>query len=109
VNLLKPHIAAELATDLAGNVKEAEHVVLIALEHGNVRVRHGLTKPAGSEEQSYTIDADFFAGDRTELKDADDRLDFFNQQAARLFRWCISDRLHEAMGPHAIMDGRDLP
>jgi uncharacterized protein (TIGR04255 family) len=97
--LLEPYVAAELATDIAAKVRESSHVALIDLERGSVRVRHGLTKPEGAEEQSYTVDADFFTAERTELPDAYDRLDYFNQQAARLFRWCIRERLHEAMGP----------
>lgn len=101
--LLSPFVAGELATEIAANVKEMAHIGLIALaERGNVRLRHGLLKPDESGEQPYTIDADFFTTERTELQDAIQRLDYFNQQAARLFRWCISPRLHEAMGPRAI-------
>jgi uncharacterized protein (TIGR04255 family) len=101
--LLQPHIAGELSTEIAPNVKELLHVSLIALsEHGNVRLRHGLSEPNEGSEPSYTIDADFFSVDRTELTDVNDRLDYFNREAARLFRWCIDDRLHAAMGPRPI-------
>jgi uncharacterized protein (TIGR04255 family) len=101
--LLSPFIAGELSTDIAGEVKELSHVVLIKLaEPGSVRLRHGLFKPDESGEESYTVDADFFTAERTELQDANQRLDHFNQQAARLFRWCITPRLHDAMGPRAI-------
>ena len=101
--LLKPHIAGELATEIGSHVTELTHVSLIRLAGGgSVRIRHGLSKPEGQEEQSYSIDTDFFTVDRTELPNANDRLDYFNQQAARLFRWCIADQLHRAMGPRRI-------
>lgn len=101
--LLAPSVAGELGTTIAGNVKEMSHVALIALaESGNVRIRHEFKQPDGGAEESYKIDADFFISDRIELGHANERLDYFNQQAARLFRWSITDRLHTAMGPRAI-------
>jgi uncharacterized protein (TIGR04255 family) len=103
--LLAPFVAAELSTEIGERVGENAHVALIALEQpGSVRLRHGLLKPDQSGEQSYAIDSDFFTAERTELGDANRRLDYFNQQAARLFRWCITPRLHNAMGPRDIED-----
>jgi uncharacterized protein (TIGR04255 family) len=98
--LLQPHIAAEL-TDENVPVVEALHQVICALS-GDRRVRlvHGLRRV--SEEQCYTIDADFFTEERTEIPDATTVLTDFNREARRLFGWCISPRLHDAMVPRAI-------
>jgi hypothetical protein len=48
------------------------------------------------------IDADFFTEERLERENARARLNEFNREAGRLFRWSISDRLHDAMGPKLV-------
>jgi uncharacterized protein (TIGR04255 family) len=48
------------------------------------------------------IDADFFSEGRTNLDDVLARLRTYNKHAGRLFRWCITDELHEALGPTPI-------
>ena len=103
--LLQPHIAAELSSPaVADAVVRAVHDVTINLEKGlgQVRIQHGLGEASDAADVSYLIDADFFTEERTETSHALERLDYFNSQAARLFRWCIRDRVHEAMGPRPI-------
>lgn len=102
--LLAPHVAGELGSEIGPKIKEASHVVLIDLgqEFGSVRTRHGLTIPPQTSEQAYTIDMDFFTQQRIELDHAKQRLDYFNEQAVRLFRWYITDRLHTAMAPQSL-------
>jgi len=103
--LLQPHIAAELSSpDIANAVARAAHNVTIKLENklGQVRIQHGLEEAQDQTDAPYVIDADFFTDERTEVNHALDRLEYFNSQAARLFRWCIRDRVHEAMGPHPL-------
>lgn len=104
-DLLKPHVAAELSSaEMAGAVAEAAHIVLFKLENdeGKVRLRHGLEPREGVPEPVYVLDADFFADGRTEIPDALDRLGHFNRQARRLFRWCITDALHNHLEPREI-------
>jgi uncharacterized protein (TIGR04255 family) len=103
--LLGTHITGELSLpDIAGSVKHLAHETIIGLEDqvSQVQIRHGLARAKEHDEQVYVIDSDFFSTEKTETKDAIERLDSFNRQAGRLFRWCITDRLHEAMGPHLV-------
>jgi uncharacterized protein (TIGR04255 family) len=103
--LLEPHIAGELgAPNIAGATQVAKRELLIKLEdgQGQVKIQHGLARASDTDEVCYVIDADFFTDQRTELQDASGKLAHFNVEAARLFRWCITERLHTAMGPRFI-------
>jgi uncharacterized protein (TIGR04255 family) len=104
--LLQPYIAGVLAApevneDAIDNVMQR---VEIRLDSYNSRVRivHGLVELVENGESCYLIDNDFFTEQRTETSDALSRLDYFNQQSRRLFRWSITDKLHEAMVPQRI-------
>ena len=68
---------------------------------GIVRLNYGTVQNSSSAEVGYLLDSDFFVenigtGDKDHVIT---RLAQFNQKAARLFRWCISEQLHAAMGP----------
>lgn len=105
--LLTPAVAGELASpELAGTVEEAFTQVLVRLpsESGQVRIRHGLVQVAGSDEECYLIDSDFYREGKVATNDASGILDSFNPQCRRLFRWCITDQLHQAMEPHPVED-----
>ena len=102
--LLKPHIAGTLGLlDFANAVKRAVHNIVIDLDGGSsqVRIRHGLAQENGNGEVCYLVDSDFFTKQRMEKEYALEKLDTFNKSAGRLFRWCITDRLHKAMGPRS--------
>jgi uncharacterized protein (TIGR04255 family) len=99
-DLIQPHVAAELTDEYVGpSIEEAKRELLIGLPRGKVRIRHGLAPNAETGELCYVIDADHFTEERTEVGDALEALDEFNRQAGKAFRWCISDQLHEALGP----------
>lgn len=102
--LLNPHIAGELCSPaIASEIQAASHTVAVRLEgSSHVRIRHGLARRKGLDEECYLIDSDFFSEERVETSHATELLDYFKKQAARLFRWSIRDRLHEAMGPHKL-------
>ncbi len=103
--LLQPYIVGELGrTDAANDVIESEHEVLLKLEGsaGQVRVRHFLAKISETNEPCYVIDADFFSEQKTEREHAIEKLDTLNRYAGRLFRWCITKRLYEAMDPESV-------
>ncbi|HRW07676.1 MAG TPA: TIGR04255 family protein [Caldilineaceae bacterium] len=100
--LLQPQIAAPLNDDHIGEdeVTGAVHRLEFRLDDdgGRVRVIHGLTNL--NDEVCYQIDTDLFTEERCKVDDAIGRLDYFNGRAGRIFRWCITDRLHGAMGPN---------
>jgi uncharacterized protein (TIGR04255 family) len=104
--LLVPHIAGELcATDVVDHIFNAARMLQIRLpdNEGEVLIQHGLglaDTPEG--ETCYVIDCDFSLSARTEVNDAITKLDSFNRKSGRLFRWCITERLHRAMGPQPI-------
>ena len=97
--LLKSDIAGELVSqDLIGQINSTSRQILISLTPGpgQVLLQHGLTDEDSG--QCYIIDCDF-STQKTGVEHAFERLDIFNRESGRLFRWCISDRLHNAMAP----------
>ncbi len=102
--ILRPHIAGELASDIAENVVGISSEVVIRLEdtEGRVHLRHGLVQDAQTQELCYLIDADHYFEGRVKTPDAYRYLDQFNSTAGRLFRWCIQDDLNRAMGPRPV-------
>lgn len=102
--LLQPWIAGIIAKpEIAGQTQELSgEFVLRLLSHGMVRVRHGLALDDARQEQCYLIDADFFDDAQTEPSHAFGKFDHLNRQSRYLFRWCIRDRLHQAMQPRPL-------
>jgi uncharacterized protein (TIGR04255 family) len=104
-DLLQPHIAGELACEeVRGEIDRAARQVglRLATASGQVLVRHGLATDSEIKEECFLIDSDYFSTERTETNDVIRRLNEFNRQAGNLFRWCITKRLHEAMGPRPV-------
>lgn len=101
-DLLAPHIAAELgAIEISPEIEHVVRELKIRLpeEEEFLQVKHGFRNPdVAVREQSFLIDADFFAEGQREIDDATGILDRFNRSAGNWFRWCISPRLDEALG-----------
>ena len=100
--LLSANIAGELAVeDAAEHIRNFKKEILFDLpDSAQARMLHGLT--TANDEQAYLIDTDFFATSKTEANNVWEKLGTFNQYARGIFRWCISERLHDAMGPRRI-------
>ncbi len=68
-----------------------------------VRVQHGLGSDSEDKtlQEKYLLDNDFYTNERmiAEVQNVASKADEFNALNGRLFRWCIRERLHEAMGP----------
>jgi len=104
-DLLQSYISGLFSSpDVASAIEGAFHQVLIRLPEGagQVRINHGLATDNETDEVCYVIDNDFFAEPKTEVDNALEKLDLFKKLSARLFRWFITDRLHNAMGPNRI-------
>lgn len=100
--LLRSEIVAELGLPLIHDaVVEAKRELILGLTgDAKVAIRHGLTiVDETNGEQQFVIDADFFVDSRTETGDAQGYLDRFHREAGNFFRWCIRDRLHDALQP----------
>lgn len=104
--LLQPYIAGVFASGdlLQEEVLEARHSQLIRLDDGKsqVRIQHGLAKNDRSSEICYLIDNDFFSEEQVDVSSADAVLTYLNDQSGRVFHWCISDVLEQAMGSTPI-------
>lgn len=101
--LLQPHALGELAfSEVRERVDEISHTAMIGLPEydAKLRLQHGFAQVEGSSEEGYLIDGDFFAN-RTDLGREHDTINYFHDNAFRLFRWCITDRLHRALEPRA--------
>ena len=104
-SLLQPHIAGLLsASNLNADINAtfAQTAIGFRGNLGQVTLRHGLVQAADGQETCYLFDADFFTDQRIENDDAYEKLDYFNHQSGRLFRWCIGNVLHDAMGPQPV-------
>lgn len=102
--LLSPQIAGQLASDIAADVQDATHAVIIKLNDNNdkVRMHHGLVATQNPDEVCYLIDNDFFCDQRTEANDATAKLEELHRESGNCFRWCISNTLHRAMEPQSL-------
>jgi uncharacterized protein (TIGR04255 family) len=103
--LLKPHILGELAYEGMAEATAASFTQTLLRQdelESQVHIRHGLAFYEDSAEQNYAIDSDFFSDQKTEPSNVFSKLTPFNAQAGRLFRWCITDRLHNAREPQPL-------
>lgn len=103
--LIQPNILGILAsTDIdISIVKSALSTDEVSIERDSIaRLVHGLAIINQSKEEVYLIDCDYFTEKRTEISDATTKLDNYNQTGRRLFRWCITDKLHNAMQPEYL-------
>ena len=100
--LFNPEFAGLLGTKSIGEaVEETRSQVLIRLGEGSgfVRIQHGFVQRASDGHIVYSIDADFYTSDRTEIDNVGHTLNIFNGCAGDFFRWAISDKLRDALGP----------
>lgn len=100
--LLKPQVAGELSvSEVAKAIERAARDAVFILDENEskLHVRHGLARRGTNGEECYVVDSDFFTTQKTEINDVGKILDTFNRQAGCFFRWCITDRLDQAMGP----------
>lgn len=102
--LLKPHIAGEFtALEIADQIQHAARELRVQLNgEDSVMIRHGIAIEEATKEKCFIIDSDFFTERRLEPNYALRLLDNFNRESGCLFRWCIQDALHDAMGPQPV-------
>jgi uncharacterized protein (TIGR04255 family) len=105
-DLLRLQFIAELGDkDISGNIAsiQTQTIVRIAeIPGGQIRLIHGLVERPGSDERRYVIDADFSVERKEGVDEPFKILDKFNRLAGQLFRWAISERLHNAMDPRPV-------
>lgn len=104
--LLAQHIVAELGdpkvADAISQIRTRCVIELSEIPGGRVILIHGLLKETETAPQCYLIDADFAIENVEVFDETFNILDKFNGLAGRLFRWAISEKLHNAMGPKPV-------
>jgi len=102
--LLKPHVLGILASEVGSHVQNFENRYEIGLSDGEsvVRMVTGFVESADNSEVHYRIDSDFYNGNKTPIEATTEKLDYFNVRGSRLFQWCITERLHQAMEPQVL-------
>lgn len=105
-DLFAEHVVGELGdVRIAAAVSEIKTRAIIQIPDipgAQVTFIHGLARNDEKTLLSYLIDADFALEETEETHGTIEVLDTFNRLAGRLFRWAITNSLHEAMEPQAI-------
>lgn len=105
-DLLTQYIVAELGdpqvADAINQIRTRCVIELSEIPGGRVILTHGLLKETEAAPQCYLIDADFAIENVEVLDETFNILDKFNRLAGRLFRWAITEKLHNAMGPESV-------
>ena len=108
--LLRPQIASELGDPAIDEASVEIAIRQIVFRPGDesesikVGLRHGLIEVEDHgepDELSYLIDADFYSEEQSDAEGALGLLERAHDHAAGLWRWCITDRLHNALEPRA--------
>lgn len=104
--LLRKEILGELALPIfeAGLDDTAQRVLKIRIPDGSGTLlwRHGLIKVQTREELCYLIDIDLSTEENKDIENAIPILNEFNNLAGRAFRWSITSKLRDALGPKDI-------
>lgn len=106
--LIAPHLAGALLSVPSADVNHFAAETVISLEQGNLKLRYGLAENEAGDRTGFLIDCEIFDEQQrpVSIEDVLDQLDRFNREAGRAFRWCITDRLHEALRPAPIAESR---
>lgn len=93
---ITPALVGYLSSELAGGGILSSRQEIHLPEAGfRVAIRCGL-----DEEGNLLLDMDAFCQERTEVIAVDTLLARFNDSSYRLFRWCVTSKLFQEMGPY---------
>ncbi|WP_411728636.1 TIGR04255 family protein [Methyloglobulus sp.] len=112
-DLIAKRFASELHDEeLSSSIQGIAKNLTLKSENIQVNLNHGLVtikeSQDSNEETAYLIDADFFSEQKIEgNENVWNVLDQFNRSAGRLFRWSITEILHDALQPQPIDARKD--
>ena len=101
-HIIEPHILGELGNSaLEGlTVAGAKRELSLELERDLLlTLNHGFVQEEGQEGISYLIDADYHKESRLDTEQWITDFERCHWHAGRIFRWCITKTLHQALGP----------
>lgn len=98
-DLIEEHVLGILGSSVRDNVEHAEAAFEVALKgcEGHVRVITRTVKSVESGEGCFMIDSDFYSTIKAKVEESVPRLNSFHAVAFRLFRWCITEKLNNAL------------
>lgn len=103
--LLQPFLLGIITDTVVGSkVINYTNVTEIQLsdDQSKVRISSSFVEEAQTKEKAFLIDSDFFIEQKMPIEESLTKLDFFNQRGSRLIRWCITEKLHDAMEPEDL-------
>jgi len=101
--LFNEHIIGLLGSEeLEGEILAFENKYEIKLSdaESKVRILTGFVKSLDNEEIAYVIDNDFYTNIKTPIENMSERLEFYHSISSNLIRWCITEKLFQAMEPN---------
>ncbi len=101
--LINPYLSNlhNVDDDVAKQLTGEQNLAVFRLPevNGRLNVNYGLVTNAVNSEQCYLIGRDFIYEGALDELHAREYLDRYNVKARNFFRWCLSERLHGALGP----------
>jgi uncharacterized protein (TIGR04255 family) len=106
--LIAKRFASELCdSELSSSIQAITKHLILKTEHGDINLHHGLVtvedQQGNNSETAYLFDTDFYTEHRLGGdEDVWNVLNQFRKDAGRLFRWSITETLHNAMQPQSV-------
>jgi uncharacterized protein (TIGR04255 family) len=103
--LIAENMLGVLATpELRENIVDFQSNFVVQLndKESLVRVTTGTVKAVNSGETCFIIDSDIFSTRKRKSDEIVTKLDYYHEKAFGLFRYCITEKLHQAMKPRKI-------
>ena len=99
--LISKPIIGVLDSDIKNKINEFQSTFSYELNDklGVVKVSVGTVKSTESGETCFMVDSDYFNLNSMKPDEILGRIDAFHSKAYDLFRWCITEKLHNAMKP----------
>ncbi|MBZ9693925.1 TIGR04255 family protein [Mesorhizobium sp. CO1-1-9] len=105
-DLLSPNVVGPLSHSgfAGGRIAEAFSILRAMLpdQPEGVLLQHGLGQTENQSDKAYIFDIDCFTEKQNDIAATHSHLRRFNARARYAFRWCISDFLHDALGPQPV-------
>ena len=103
--LLTQPILGELASKELQDVEVigAQRSMILSIEDGLVlNLNHGFVDTIDDHGEAYLIDTDYYQEGQIDTEDCLSHAERCHSYAGKVFRWCITDKLHDALGPTEV-------
>ncbi len=85
---------------ISKNIIGEQSSIRVKLEdNGQLSLQYGLVTNNATREECFLIDGDFFHEGKVNNGSVREYMDKYNLSARNLFRWCITDKVHNALQP----------